>query len=67
MKKTLLATPVLALALAIGTPTVSHADDDAATETASSIQWVDGWSNGLAAAKKSGKLMFVYVGRKSPT
>lgn len=33
---------------------------------ARTIQWTEGWADGRAAAKKSGKLMLVYVHRTSP-
>ena len=31
------------------------------------IQWVDGWAAGKAEAAKSGKLIFLYFGRHTPT
>ena len=31
------------------------------------IQWIDGFAAATAAAKKSGKIMFVYFGRHHPT
>lgn len=56
----------LALALVPGVPPTARADDAAPEKEATTIQWVDGWANGMAASKKSGKLMFVYIGRHSP-
>lgn len=31
------------------------------------IDWVDGWAAGQKAAAEAGKILFVYVGRESPT
>ncbi len=65
MKKLLLAA---ACALALGSfhPSLARADDPAKAEAKSTIQWVEGWSAGREAAKKSGKLMLVYVHRVNP-
>jgi hypothetical protein len=61
---------VLACALAIGGAHASPVRaDDVKTEPAaakSTIQWVEGWAAGRAAAAKSGKLMLVYVHRVKP-
>jgi hypothetical protein len=59
---------VAACALAFGAfhPSSARADDPAAAEKKDTIKWVEGWSAGREAAKKSGKLMFVYVHRTNP-
>ena len=66
MKKLIL---VAVCALAIGAfhPSAACADEPAKAEQKSTIQWVEGWSAGREAAKKSGKLMFVYVHRTHPS
>jgi hypothetical protein len=60
----------LACALALGGMHASPVRaDDVKTEPAakkSTIQWVEGWAAGRAAATKSGKLMLVYVHRTNP-
>lgn len=59
---------VAACALAFGAfhPPVARADEPAAAEKKGTIAWVEGWAAGRAAAKKAGKLMFVYVHRVNP-
>ena len=59
---------VAACALALGAfhPPVARADEPAAAEKKGTIAWVEGWAAGRAAAKKAGKLMFVYVHRVNP-
>ena len=59
---------VAACALALGAfhPAAARADEPAKAEEKAAIQWIEGWSAGREAAKKSGKLMFVYVHRVKP-
>lgn len=59
---------VAACALAMGAllPSAARADDPATAGEKSAIQWVEGWPAGRAEAKKSGKLMFVFVHRVNP-
>ena len=62
---------VAACALAFGAfhPPVARADEPAAAGKngkQGAISWVEGWAAGRAAAKKAGKLMFVYVHRVNP-
>ena len=59
---------VAACALALGAvqPPAARADEPAAAEKKGAIAWVEGWAAGRAAAKKAGKLMFVYVHRVNP-
>lgn len=59
---------VAAYALAFGAvhPPAARADEPAKAEQTSTIKWVEGWSAGRAEAKKSGKLMLVYVHRVNP-
>ncbi len=52
---------------------VPPAGDDAAAATDTElkpalkpIEWIEGWEAGQAAAAESGKLMLVYVHRRSP-
>jgi hypothetical protein len=62
MKKLILAAALLS---AVGARAV-RADDVPAPAPAKSIQWIEGWEAGREAARKSGKLMFVYVHRVNP-
>ena len=64
MKFGTMAGALAALALAIAAVPSALADET--KEASQPIQFVDGWEAGKAVAAKSGKLMFVYVGRKSP-
>jgi hypothetical protein len=66
MKKLVL-TAACAIALGAFHPAAARADDPAKAEEKAAIQWVEGWSAGRAEAKKSGKLMLVYVHRTSPS
>ncbi len=63
MKFGTVAGALAALALAVAIVPSARADE---AKEAQPIQFVDGWEAGKAVAAKSGKLMFVYVGRKSP-
>ena len=68
MRKLFLVATVCALAL-VAAPATSARADDVKKDTApakSTIQWVEGWAAGRAAAAKSGKLMLVYVHRTNP-
>ncbi len=72
MKNLLFAGAVLGLCLTV-TPLTASAQEGpgegattAESAEANSIQWIDGWSEGKAAAAKSGRLMLVYVHRTSP-
>jgi hypothetical protein len=47
-------------------PATARADEASSPEAAKGIRWVEGWEAGRAAAKASGKLMFVYVHRINP-
>ena len=66
MKRTL--TAAFAFALLLGSTSVrpARADETTAPE-AKPVQWIDGWAAGREAARKSGKLMLVYVHRNVPT
>ena len=61
MSKLTLAAFALVFGAALATPACS---DSGKNQT---VRWVDGWKKGVAAAKKKGKPMLVYVGRHSPT
>ena len=63
---------VTALAFAApGRPALAEdepaAEGDGSGPEAAGIVWVKGWEAGRAQAKKDGKLIFLYFGRKSPT
>ena len=64
--KNLFLAAACALALGAFHPASARADDPAAAEKKDAIKWVEGWSAGREAAKKAGKLMFVYVHRVNP-
>jgi ABC-type glycerol-3-phosphate transport system substrate-binding protein len=66
MRKSLLAIPLMGIALAFAPASAVHADDTTDAAEATTIQWTQGWQNGVAEARKTGKLMFVYLGRTSP-
>ena len=67
MKKLLLTAAACAFVLGAGPTARARADDTATAPAKATIQWVEGWSAGREAAKKSGKLMLVYVHRITPT
>lgn len=48
-------------------PVAPPAPEPAAAPAAVGVTWIDGWEAGRAEAAKSGKVMFVYVHRTSPT
>lgn len=48
-------------------PVAPPAHEPAAAPAAVGVSWIEGWESGRAAAAKSGKVMFVYVHRTSPT
>jgi hypothetical protein len=62
--RTLVASSLLLSCLFIANPTPAFAEDE--DLEGGGIEWVDGWEAGKAAAAKSGKLIFLYFGRKSP-
>ena len=64
--KSLIVAAACALAFGAFHPLTARADEPAAAEKKNAIQWVEGWSAGREAAKKAGKLMFVYVHRVNP-
>ena len=64
--KNLFLAAACALALGAFQPSAARADEPAKAEQKNAIQWVEGWSAGREAAKKAGKLMFVYVHRVNP-
>jgi hypothetical protein len=65
MRKIVLAAAALAYVCGAAAFTTARADEPAAAP-AKSVQWTEGWKAGVDAAKKSGKLMFVYVHRVKP-
>jgi hypothetical protein len=66
MKKLVLAAAALACVVGASTASVARADETTAPAP-KSVQWIEGWKAGVEAAKKSGKLMFVYVHRIRPS
>lgn len=76
MKHLTLTAAALALVLGAGPLTSARADDatpdeapaaaEGETTEPETIQWIEGWEAGKAAAAESGQLMLVYVHRTSP-
>ncbi|MDJ0522168.1 MAG: hypothetical protein QNJ90_08860 [Planctomycetota bacterium] len=62
---------IAALALAAPGRPAQAEDEPAAGDGAgpepAGITWVNGWEAGREQAKKDGRLIFLYFGRKSPT
>jgi hypothetical protein len=57
---------ILALLASSAAPARAEDDPDTAPDAAG-ITFVDGWAAGKAQAKASGKLVFLYFGRHTPT